>query len=206
MNTSVTEASPYQAPENELLTDSDAVGEVRFFSYQCRIGRLRYLAHSMLLMVVSYLAIAVVGILAAVVGGAVGSTSVASVFVVLLLLVGYVGLLYVSVIMMIQRLHDQDLTGWLCLLMFIPIANLVLAVLLLFVPGTQGANRFGPPPPPNKTWHWILAFAMPIGLVFIMGILAAVAIPAYQDYVERAQSQLGYEILIEPSSSQLNLG
>ncbi|WP_223652769.1 DUF805 domain-containing protein [Hymenobacter psoromatis] len=42
----------------------------------------------------------------------------------------------------IKRLHDLDLRGW-WLLVFVPIASLVLGAGMQFVAGTAGANRFG---------------------------------------------------------------
>jgi uncharacterized membrane protein YhaH (DUF805 family) len=45
----------------------------------------------------------------------------------------------------IRRLHDQDKSGWFILLGLLPIANLVLLV-FMFLDGTRGPNRFGPPP------------------------------------------------------------
>lgn len=44
-----------------------------------------------------------------------------------------------------RRLHDRGMTGWLQLLMFIPIGNLVLLVLLA-LPGNEGDNQHGPNP------------------------------------------------------------
>lgn len=46
----------------------------------------------------------------------------------------------------IRRLHDIDKSGWWFLLSFVPLLNIALAAALLFWPGTQGDNRFGPPP------------------------------------------------------------
>lgn len=92
----------------------------------------------------------------------------------------------VSVQINVQRLHDIGWSGWLYLLNFVPIVGSVFPLLLLFIPGTTGANRFGAPPPPNTTavkvlaWMWLI-----IPVVF--GILAAISIPAYQDYVERSE-------------------
>lgn len=40
--------NPYQTPEGQLITDDQAVGEIKFFSPASRINRLRYWAHSML--------------------------------------------------------------------------------------------------------------------------------------------------------------
>ena len=43
----------------------------------------------------------------------------------------------------IKRLHDFDQSGWLILLSFVPFANFVLGLLLLFKGPSSGLNRFG---------------------------------------------------------------
>ena len=45
----------------------------------------------------------------------------------------------------VRRLHDTDRSGWFILLSAIPLANLYL-LYLLAIRGTDGDNRFGPPP------------------------------------------------------------
>lgn len=45
----------------------------------------------------------------------------------------------------VRRLHDQDKSGWLYLLNFVPIANFVLLV-FMFLEGTRGPNQYGPDP------------------------------------------------------------
>ncbi len=74
--------------------------------------------------------------------------------------------------------------GWFLLLHLVPLIGSLFALLLLIIPGTQGANRFGPPPPPNSTAVKILAWLTL--LIPIIAIAAAIAIPQYQGYVERA--------------------
>ncbi|MCV2488524.1 DUF805 domain-containing protein [Geodermatophilus sp. YIM 151500] len=45
------------------------------------------------------------------------------------------------------RLHDRGLSAWWLLLNLLPlIGQLVLLVLVGFLPGDRGANRYGPPP------------------------------------------------------------
>ena len=51
------------------------------------------------------------------------------------------------------------------------------------MPGTRGANNYGKPPPPNTTGAVVLACIVPV--IMIVGIVAAIAIPAYQDYAQR---------------------
>ena len=49
-----------------------------------------------------------------------------------------------------------------------------------------GRESLGPPPPPNGWGVRILALAVPA--VMVIGIVAAIALPAYVDYAKRAQS------------------
>ena len=44
----------------------------------------------------------------------------------------------------VKRAHDIGWTGWMVLLLFIPIVGLIFWILLLFKPGTHGENRYGP--------------------------------------------------------------
>ena len=62
-----------------------------------------------------------------------------------------------------------------------------MALLMIFKPGTQGPNQHGAQTPPNGTGVMIAGLALPI-LGFIGGILAAISIPAYQQYAERAKA------------------
>jgi hypothetical protein len=64
--------------------------------------------------------------------------------------------------------------------MIVPLVNLI----FLVMPGTDGPNRFGGRTPPNSAGVLIAAWLVP--LLFVGGILAAIAIPAYQDYQKRA--------------------
>jgi uncharacterized membrane protein YhaH (DUF805 family) len=103
--------------------------------------------------------------------------------VILMALVG-IGMAVVSVQIGIQRLHDIGWSGWLWLLNMVPIVGSVFALLILVIPGTTGANRYGPPAPPNS--RAVKVLAMLWLLVPVIGILAAITLPAYQDYLKRA--------------------
>jgi len=46
----------------------------------------------------------------------------------------------------IKRSHDLNWSGWYILLMFVPIANLVVGIYWGFVKGTDGPNKYGPDP------------------------------------------------------------
>lgn len=55
-------------------------------------------------------------------------------------------MIYPAAIVGIKRLHDLDKVGWFYLAILVPIVNLVLIGVLLFVKGTDGDNQFGPDP------------------------------------------------------------
>jgi uncharacterized membrane protein YhaH (DUF805 family) len=173
--------NPYQTPTGQLQTDDDqAFGEVSFFDPSGRINRLRYWAHSMVLMLGTLL-----------IGGAIaGILSFVSEYLGYGILgITYIAMIVFSFIVTIQRLHDMNYSGWLSILLIVPLVSFILWIMLIAIPSTPGKNNYGLEPPPNKTWHWIAGLVMPIlSFVFTVGLLAAIAIPQYQRYVERAQA------------------
>jgi len=148
--------NPYESPEGDLSDVAFEYSEVKIISASGRIGRLRYLAHAMLLMLGFYALLIPAGLI---------MTTGAMVLGIVLMVVVYIAMIVV--------------------LFIVPFLNLALGLYMLFAPGTEGANEYGNPPPPNKTWHKVLAIC---GLLipFVIGILAAVSIPAYQEYTQRA--------------------
>ncbi|MBA3053797.1 MAG: DUF805 domain-containing protein [Sphingomonadales bacterium] len=51
-----------------------------------------------------------------------------------------------SIAVAVRRLHDQDKSGWLLLLVLIPILGWFALLVLMCLDGTRGPNRFGPDP------------------------------------------------------------
>lgn len=45
-----------------------------------------------------------------------------------------------------RRLHDRDMSAWWLLLWFIPLVGWIIILVIAALPGTDGANRFGPDP------------------------------------------------------------
>lgn len=169
-------ANPYQVPLSNV--DHHVPGdysEVKVLSVKGRIGRLRYLGYSMGYSMLIYL-------LFAMVGGAMYALGLPQAAFFGVLGIGYVLVVLLSIMLTIQRAHDFNTTGWITLLLLVPLVNLM----FLFIPGTDGENRFGKKTPPNRggmIW-WVL---IPV-FVAILGILAAIAIPAYQAYLTKAQA------------------
>lgn len=51
-----------------------------------------------------------------------------------------------GLIVMARRSHDIGWAGWLCLIGLIPVIGMVYWLALFLIPGTPGANRYGPDP------------------------------------------------------------
>ena len=161
----------YDPPKTDVHTDTETF-DPPLLSATGRMGRLRYLAHSMWMTLVAYLIIGGVGgVLAALVNEGLGYT---------VAIAGALGILAIQFILTIKRCHDFNAAGWWSILVLVPFVGLVYAL----IPGTKGANRFGARPSENPVGV-IIGACLPL-LVF-PGILAGIAIPAYQDYTQRAQ-------------------
>ncbi|HCB14385.1 MAG TPA: DUF805 domain-containing protein [Gammaproteobacteria bacterium] len=177
--------SPYQPPRGAITpTSSKEFGEVKILSAQGRLGRVRYIGYSVGIGLLVNLILALIGGLAAFLQQGGSAESMGMLTGSIMIVLG-IAALAVSILLTIQRLHDFNASGWWSVLIIVPLANMVLYLILLIMPGTQGPNRFGNPPPPNTLGVTLLALILP--LIFVMGIIAAIAIPAYMDYMERTR-------------------
>lgn len=165
---------PYAPPRAQVAEPMPEFGELKPFSVQGRIGRLRYLAWSMIL------SLTALGLL--VVSGSIFAFS--SLAGIPLMGLVFLGFLVVTVQLGVQRLHDIGWSGWLLLLTLVPVIGSIFPLVMLLAPGSKALNRFGPPPPPNGRAVKILS-ALWL-LVPVTGILAAIALPAYQNYLWHA--------------------
>ena len=179
MTTDFTNPNPYAAPRSAVADvyegGADTEQPVKLFSSKGRIGRLRYLSYSL----VGYLLFSmVIGVIVALSASFLRSKDMVAVLPLLVVIPYFVFFTLLS----IQRSHDMGWTGWTVLLCLIPLVSLV----WVFNPGTKGVNRFGAPPPPNNAGVVIGALLFPV--IAAIGILAAIAIPAYQQYTVKAKA------------------
>ncbi|MEM7363107.1 MAG: DUF805 domain-containing protein [Pseudomonadota bacterium] len=180
-----TENNPYSTPASNVETSDEGFDETPWYSPKGRIGRVKYLGLGLALWLVTALAILVVGMVVGML--APGEEAVEGIITWIVMLL-YIPMFVFAFIFMIKRLHDLGFSGWLSALIIIPLINFILALFVLLWPGNKGSNKFGPPPRPGNKWLGVavaLFFA-----IFVIGTLAAVFIPAYQDYIEVAEAQM----------------
>ena len=173
--------NPYDAPDASLDTGQDELYQPKIFSFNGRIGRLRYLAYGIGVNFLLMLIMVPLAGATAFMGGDPSSSMIGMLGIGIF----YVLTIVISVMFAKRRLNDLNRSGWWFLLFIIPIVNLLLAIYLIFFPGTNGSNNFGPAPEANSVGVLILGWLMPV--IFILGIVAAIAVPAYQDYLSRVQ-------------------
>lgn len=163
-------ATPYATPKAAVAETLPEFGELKAFTTDGRIGRLRYLAWSMVLMLACLPLFGIAG----------GFFAASEILGSLLMVVVGIAVAVVGIMFGVQRLHDIGWSGWLLLVTLVPIVGGVFSLLMFIIPGSTAANRFGSPPPPNSRAVKILALLWVA--IIVLGIVAAIAIPAYMGY------------------------
>lgn len=172
-------SNPYAAPEgvmNDLGFAQVEAYEPKLFQTSGRIGRVRYLGYCTMLFGITMVVFFAAGV----------ATLIASALGVIVMGLAYLALLVAGFVLARRRLNDLDQSGWLAILLFIPLVNMLIGLWMMIGRGSEQANRFGPPPGPNTRGVIIAAwFFLAVPLI---GIAAAVAIPAYQTYTQAGVS------------------
>ncbi|WP_460926821.1 DUF805 domain-containing protein [Pseudomonas sp. MC6] len=179
--------SPYAPPRASVGESQAEFATPKPFSVEGRIGRLRFLAWTMVLSLVTLPIVGVFALLALglVAGDSTTGLIIGGIFAFFL----FIAFLIVSILFSIQRLHDIGWSGWLWLLNLVPFVGSFFPLVIMVVPGNTGANRYGPPPPPNSTAVkvlcslWIVFFA----LVFAGGMLGGIS-AIQQEYESNLES------------------
>jgi len=177
--------SPYAPPHPPVGEVNTTFSELKVFSVQGRIGRLRYLAWSLAALLIM--------------GGAAGTLGLGllagdnMVLAAIVCVVGLLAYFYVNITISVQRLHDLGWSGWLWFLNLVPIVGGLFPIALAVIPGNPGANRYGAPQPPNSTAVKVLAglWLVVIAVVFV-GALAGGLSAVTEEYESTMSSS--YEI------------
>lgn len=158
--------SPYASPHAQIDPQGDEVCELNIWGVEGRLGRMRYIAWSMVLSFAVGPAMLLCMLLMQL------STKLGG----LLVIVTAIAAMVVGIQISVKRLHDIGWSGWLLLLGLIPVVGSIFQLLTFLLPGSTGSNRFGAPPPENSTavkvLFWIWAALM---ILAVIGIIAAFA-------------------------------
>jgi uncharacterized membrane protein YhaH (DUF805 family) len=174
--------SPYAPPRAAVGESLPEFSTLKVFTINGRIGRLRFLAWTLVLTVVM---LAISGVLFTVgLGIAAASPTTAVVIGFLVGIVALVASVCVSVQITVQRLHDLGWSGWLWFLHLVPFVGSIFPILLMVLPGNAGANQYGAPPPPNSTGVKILSILWLafIPLIIVLGV--SLGMSGYLDQLE----------------------
>lgn len=117
------------------------------FGFNGRIRRLQWWMGSLIVIGVVLAVVVVVSTLIGVVYGDYRGAPPAMTMVFGTLLIAcYIAMIWIQLALGVKRLHDRDMSGWWTLISFVPFGGFILLVILGFLDGTQGPNRFGSSP------------------------------------------------------------
>lgn len=197
--------SPYAPPRATVGENLPQFATLKPFGVEGRIGRLRYLAWTMVLTLVMLGIGSVVAIFAI---ALISSDSTAGLIVGgLVAFFLCIAIAVVSIQISVQRLHDIGWSGWLWLLNLVPFVGSFFPFVIMCVPGTNIANRYGPPPPPNTMAVKVLSslWVVVIALGFV-GLLAGGFSAIQQEYESAAETSYDSgsvttdEVEVEPAA------
>lgn len=103
-------------------------------------------------------------------------------------------LLWPSIAVGVKRLHDRNYSGWFLLVLFVPLVQLWPIVVMLFLRGTEGDNRFGPDPlagRPRESWK---SWAILAGFLLVLGTQGKIAADVFvslRDRMPQIETQPG---------------
>ena len=170
--------NPYSTPESKLQRNlNNGQNDINSpFSPNGRFGRYSFLAWNFVINI--FLMIVAVAVLA--IPGATTDlltmtdpnqalnfyTSSIGLAIIAIVLISFV----ITMIFLIRRLHDINMSGWWSLLSMIPLVNIIFGIFTLIKKGTEGANNFGPERA-TPTWEKIVGIIALIIIVLYIIIL-----------------------------------
>ena len=173
-------SDPHTPPQAAATDVGDAIDHnfqaMKVLAWRGRLGRLRFLAYGTVAFLIYIVLNFAIGLAMGISGADPEGSGGLIDAIVWVLMIPY---LVFEALVTIRRSHDMGWSGWMSLLAFIPLVGLI----WLFKSGSPSANRYGAPPPPN-TIGVKIAGIFAVAMVF--GILAAISIPMYQQYIQRA--------------------
>jgi len=135
---------------------------VQILSTDGRIGRFEYFFYSLVLPFLVFWIIAALAGIASHFGELGGAIAY------VLLAAGLCAALIIHIQLTIQRCHDFNASGWLAILIVLPLAS----ILFWLIPGNKANNRFGYPPRPSSSLLRKGAAFLLLAIVAVLTFLA----------------------------------
>jgi uncharacterized membrane protein YhaH (DUF805 family) len=162
--------SPYASPAAILEQDTSEVGELNIWGVEGRLGRMRYVAWSMVFML-AMAPVMLISMLALKASVLLGTLLMASAGIVAMI---------IAIQISVKRLHDIGWSGWLLFISLIPVVGSIFQLLIFIMPGSPGNNRYGAPAPANSAgvkvlfWIWVALLSSGFVIGLISGMLGAI--------------------------------
>jgi len=109
------------------------------FSFEGRINRLRYWLNSLIPIAIMMVGIVVLGATAR---GDEGANPIGGFIMLVVVIIAT----WISLAIQVKRWHDLDQSGWWVIAGAVPYVNIIVLIILGFIKGTKGPNRFGANP------------------------------------------------------------
>ena len=124
----------------------------RYADFEGRSRRLEYWMFTLFYTVTAVVLAALAVISAASASNEASTTEINTESIVLFALLGIflLGSVIPGLAVQVRRFHDQDKSGWLVLLNFVPYLGGLIVLVLMCLEGTRGENSYGPDP---KSWN-----------------------------------------------------
>lgn len=137
-----------QAPTSQEVGDlSNLDLKKLLFSFEGRISRLTFFVVWIAIVLAVFLVISISFAALISVGDTAKNIDIKAIVFLLIVLITILLVIWPFVAVSVKRFHDINQSGVWCFAYLVPFAGIILLNLaMLFVPGTRGPNRFGPPP------------------------------------------------------------
>ena len=116
----------------------------RYFDFTGRSRRMEYWMFQLLWLIVFFVSWLIIGA-AATIDDDQNVSALVVVVLVALVLFG-LGSFIPGIAVQVRRFHDQDKSGLLILLNFVPMVGGIIVLVFMFLEGTKGENSYGPDP------------------------------------------------------------
>jgi len=185
--------NPYRSPSADVTAPPSSGRDLTGpFDPSGRFGRLSYIAWAMLislsLNLIQIVLTAVLGFSSA----DAQQPGFAAAAVGIITIVFGIATVVATVLFVIRRLHDIELSAWWVLLGLVPLVNLFFGLYVLLKPGDTGVNRFGPPRD-TRGWEKIVggigaALIVLTVVMLVIGLIAVMMNPELMQQMEAAVS------------------